>query len=159
CLLYDYKTGKYSLAADESSNEKPVDLFGDDVGRVLFRLRERDPAQPRILNSYAPSPATVSPQAEGVLSGLQSDFPISEAVLAEQSAREQRESARRDLGGVETEMVLRAFSAAVMAPGGNLMCKQGQRFAVGSRLSEESLRIDRLQLYALAERDEVDAEY
>lgn len=159
CVLYDYGEGGYSLAADESSKVDAISLFGDDVARTSLRLRARDPAQPRILNSYAPSPATVSPEAEGVLSGVTSDWLIREAVLAEQSAREQLEGARRDLGGVEAEVVLRAFPPAVVAPGGNVSCKKGQRFAFGSRLLEGDWRVDRLRLSARAAGEEIDAEY
>lgn len=158
CLLYDYKTGKYSLAGDESSTETAASAFGDDVERAQFRLRERDLAQPRILNSYAPSPATALPQAEGVVSGLHSDFTIRKAVLADQSEREQREGGRRELGGVETELTMRAFSNAVAAPGAKISCKAGQRFGKGSRLLTEDLRIDSLSLLAIAPND-LDAEY
>lgn len=158
CLLYDYTARKYTLAADESSTETAVALFGDDVERAQFRLRERDPAQPRILNSYAPAPDTVLTKADGVLTGLQSDFTIRKAVLADQSEREQRETGRRELGGVETELTLHAFSSAVAAPGAKLSCKAGQRFGNGSRLLSEELRVDALTLLARAPRD-LDAEY
>lgn len=158
CVVFDYATGKYTLAADESSTATAVATFGDDVARARFVLRERDLAQPRILNSYAPSPASVSPQSEGVVSGLQADYVIRNAVLAEQSERELRESGRRELGGTEIELSMAAFSNAVAAPGAKLSCKAGQRFGAGSQLLTEDLRVDRLTLAATAAGD-VDAEY
>lgn len=158
CVIYDYTTGNYMLAADESSTATPVNSFGDDVAKARFVLRERDLAQPRILNSYAPSPATVAPQAEGVVTGLLSDYSIRKAVLADQSERELRESQRRELGGTEIELTMSAFSNAVAAPGAKLSCKAGQRFAKGSLLLTEDLRIDRLTLVAAGAGD-LDDEY
>lgn len=148
CVVYDYTTNKYTLAADESSTATAAASFGDDVAKARFVLRERDLAQPRILNSYAPSPATVSPQAEGVVSGLQSDYLIRNAVLADQSERELRESGRRELGGTEVELTMGAFSNAVAAPGAKLSCKAGQRFGKGSLLLAGDLRVNRLTLLA-----------
>src|SRR5690606_29893457 len=158
CVIYDYTTKVYSLAVDESSTATAVACFGDDVARARFMLRERDPAQPRILNSYAPSPATVSPQAQGVVSGLQADYLIRKAILADQSDRELLESGRRELGGTCVELTMSAFSNAVVAPGAKVSCKPGQRFGKGSLLLTEDLRVDRLTL-AAATTGALDADY
>lgn len=158
CLLYDYETGVYTLAADEASTEKPAKLFGDDVARVAFSARPADPAQPRILNSYALGPATVVPAVPGAVAAVQADHLLRTAVLAEQNATEQREVAKRDQGGLHATLSLAALSPALGPPGHQVVCQPQQRFAAGSLLLAGPFRIHELRLQGSA-FGELDAEH
>ena len=158
CLLYDYKTSEYHLAADEASTEKAAALFGDDVLQVAVSARPQDPAQPRILNSYALSAATVLPAVTGAVPDVFADHLLRSAVLAEQNATEQLEVTKRDRGGLLAKLVLGALSPALGPPGSQVVCHSQQRFAAGSLLLGGSFRIHEVRLEATAS-GELDAEH
>ncbi|HYQ14536.1 MAG TPA: hypothetical protein VEQ58_02225, partial [Polyangiaceae bacterium] len=159
CWIYDYESGDYQLAADESSTAKEAALFGDDVQRVAVSARPRDLAQPRVLNSYALGPATLSPQVEGALAPVFADQLLRTAVLAEQDAAAQLEVGTRDQGGLGVRLTLGALSPALGAPGAQLVCRPKQRFAASSLILQGKFRVHALWLEAVATSPDLDTEH
>ncbi len=158
-LVYDYETGAYALAPDDSSTASEQALFGDDLEVVEFRLPRQRHHQPRIRNCFALEPETLNVQVKDVISPLVDDYLVRSSAPALPTELSNREQVRHTQRQNRVDVRFARFPTVCGMPGALLACRKGQRFGQGSLLLANSWRVDSVRLDAWATSAELDAEH
>lgn len=157
-FAYDYVAAGYTLTGTRDTSATPLEMFGDDLGRVELIVPDTPRHTVDVCNSYAESAKTVVGTQDQSATGIRHDRLMRSSIAQDADDRVALEKLRLVLPKVEARVDFARMPVITFVPGILVQLQAANRWATGSALLDKSWLVRDLSLRAVALDGPLDAD-
>jgi hypothetical protein len=157
-FAYDYAAAGYTLTGTRDTSAKPLEMFGDDLGRVELIVPDTPRHTVDVCNSYAEGAKTVVGKQDQSATGIRHDRLMRSSIAQDTDDRVSLEKLRLVIPKVEAQVDFGRMPIIALVPGVIVELKAANRWTTGSALLGKTWLVRDLSLRATAIPGPLDAD-